>query len=296
MNSTCARVLAITFLVMGTMVLSAAVISTNASAASVDGDWVSRMPGKGYMQVYMGPYGSMITDYLDIELRLSQVGNTVSGTLTSDEDGYRQTFEVDGTVSGDTFYMTAHYGWDGVSNLNPVYTLTINGDEMQGTGSYLNVGVLITGTFDLKKEGMFALGGVAPVVSGGVIAIGIISIVIAATAGAMPKTQGYKPQTMYVPPPPSPYQPSEQWTTDPGVQPITGETATPLGGAGLQYVTPPPIARPLPPRQHYSNSQQPPRCPIHGDAALVPHFSPEDMNDPGSWFCPKCKGYPWGKN
>ncbi len=297
MKTTWARVLVLSVLVMGSMVLSALAISTNASAASVSGTWVSRVSGEGYVQTYLGPGGVTVTDHLDVELVLTQSGNDVTGTLSTDEYGYVQTFEVDGYVNGDTFYMTAYYGWDGVNWLEPVYTLEITGDEMYGTGQYLNVGVMIYGTFDLKRDGFFAIGGIAPVVSALVIGMGVVSIVMVATSGRLPKPKGFQPQTTYVPSPPSPYQPAPQWTTDSNTQPITGETGTPLGGAGLQYVTPPPVTRPAPPKVHYTSvSQEPPRCPVHGDAALVPHFSPNDMNDPGSWYCPKCKGYPWGKN
>jgi hypothetical protein len=297
MKSTWARVLVISMMLGGTMVLSALTISTNVSAASVDGTWVSRVSGEGYSQTYLGMSGGMITEYLDVTLELTQAGDVVTGTLTSDENGYRQTFNVEGTVDGGTFYMTAHYGWDGVSYLNPTYTMTIDGSTMTGTGSYYNVGTLVTGTFDLKKDGFFSVGGIAPAVSGAVIALGIISIVVAASAGKAPGRKGFQPGQTSVPSPPSPYQPSQQWTTDPGVQPITGESATPLGGAGLQYATPAPVARPAPPKVHYTTvSQNPPRCPVHGDTALIPHFSPTDMNHPGYWYCPKCKGYPWGKN
>lgn len=285
----------IPLLITGMMVLSALAFSADASAAGVAGTWVSRIPGEGYTQTYMGPYGYLVTDQFDVELSLSESGGEVYGTLRSWNQYETQEFSVDGTVSGSIFYMTAYFGWDGVSYLTPVFTLTIDGDTMYGSGSYVNVGVPITGTFDLEKEGLFAVGGMAPIVSGVSIAVAIVAIVIAVTPGKAPKT-GYQPQVMKYPPSPPPYAPSQQWTTEVPPQAISGDGTTPVGGAGLQYATPPPAGKPLPPRDHFTNvSQEPPRCPMHKDIALTPHYS-ADMNDPGSWYCPRCKGYPWGKN
>ena len=281
-------------LVMGAMVLSLSALSTNASAASVDGSWTSRISGEGYTQTFPDPYGTIITRSYDAELSLSSSGSSVTGTLTVNSD----TFDVWGTFDGYTFMMTLQWGWDGVSYCEATYALTVDGDLMYGSGSYLNVGVTINGYFDLQKGGLFAVGGITPVVSGVTIAISIVAIVIAVMPAAGVPAAGFKPpQPTHVPSPPSRYEPSQQWTTDVPDQPMSGDGTVSVGGAGLQYATPPPGGRPLSPRDHFTNvSQEPPRCPLHNGVALTPHYFRTDGTDPGSWFCPKCNGYPWGKN
>ena len=301
MRTTKARVLAASILMMGMLVLSIVGPMENASAASLSGTWVSRVSGSGCTQTYMGPGGGMITDHIDISMTLSQSGTGVTGTLRSDQNGVAKSFSVEGTFDGTTFLMTAHYGWDGVSMLNPLYTLTVSGDRMSGSGSYLNVGVTIQSSLDLKKSGSLGggslgtgLGDVAPIVSAGVITMAIIAIVIAGTSTVrVPK--GFRPQTPAAQPHEFNYEPSIQTTTEVPNQPTSNDGATYLGGAGLQFATPAPAGKPFPPREHYTKvSQEPPRCPIHNGIALQPHFSgPEDQ---GSWFCPYCKNYPWGKN
>jgi hypothetical protein len=278
--------------VMGTLVLSTVSLSGNVSAAGVAGTWTSRISGEGYTQTYMGPGGGMITDKFDVKLVLSGSDDSITGTVTADG----KTYPVEGYFDGTTFHMTAHYGWDGAGYMNPVYTLAVEGDQMYGSGSYLNVGVTITGYFDLEKGGLFFNpSGITPVVSAGAIAISIAAIVIASTTPKVSKS-GFTPQAGTVQPYQPSYEPSKQWTTEQPIQPISADGATYLGGAGLQLPTPPPAGRPYPPKEHFGKvSQQPPRCPIHGDVALAPHFSNTDMNDPGSWYCVKCKGYPWGK-
>ena len=293
MRTQLARVLALSMIVMGTLLLSTVSLSGSVSAAGVAGTWTSRISGEGYSQTYMGPGGGMITDKFDAELVLSGSDDAITGTITADG----KSFPVEGYVVGNTFYMTAHYGYDGAVWMNPTYTLTVEGDRMYGSGSYLNVGVTITGYFDLEKGGFFALsGGLTPVVSGGMIAVSIVAIIVASSTPRVP-SKGFKPQVGTAPGYQSPYTPSQQWTTEVPSQPISGDGAQYLGGAGLQYATPPPAGKPFPPKEHFTRvSQNPPRCPIHGDVALAPHFSNTDMNDLGSWYCAKCRGYPWGKN
>jgi hypothetical protein len=295
MRTKLASVLLISILALGSFMTAVALMAGNASAASLSGTWESRVSGSGYIQTYMGPSGNTVTDHIDVKLILTQSGTSVTGTLRSDLTGGAKTFNVDGTFDGTTFLMTAHYGWDGVNMLNPVYTLTVSGDRMTGSGAYLNVGVTIHGTFDLTKSGGFGgltvAGGMAPVVSGIAIAIAIVAIVIAST----PVRSGFRPQVMSAPSPQYPYQPSVQTTTDNGLPIGPPEAGTPVGGAGLQYATPAPVGKPFPPRDHFTRvSQNPPRCPIHNDIALSPHFA--SAEDAGSWFCPRCNGYPWGKN
>lgn len=301
MNRSVARSLAILVIAMMSSVTVFALISTDASAASVSGTWVSRVAGQGYVQSYMGPSGNTVTDTLDAKLVLSGSGSSITGTMTGWENGVPRTYDVEGSFDGTTFLMTAHFGWDGVNWLTPVYTLTVSGNEMSGSGSYLNVGVTIHGTFDLKKEGGFSglsvAGGMAPAVSALVIIISIVAIVVASTPVKIPPPQGFQPQVMSVPSPQYPYQPSVQ--TETPSSPIgPPEAGTPVGGAGLQYGTSPPAGGPpFAPRDHFSKtSQEPPRCPLHHDIALVPHYFKTDGSDPGSWFCPKCNRYPWGRN
>ncbi|MGD9962662.1 MAG: hypothetical protein AB7S97_02005 [Thermoplasmata archaeon] len=303
MNSIKVRALALSMLFMAATVLSLSAISENVSAASVDGSWTSRVSGKGYTQTFLDPYGSTVTRYYDADLSLSSSGTSVTGTLSADS----RTFEVWGTFDGSVFMMTLQWGWDGVSYCEATYALTVDGDLMYGGGSYLNVGVTINGYFDLKQGGLVSVGGVATVVSGVSISIAIVAVIIAVTPAVAPAAggasraggamnAGFRPQTARMPPAAPPYTPTQQWTTDTPDQPMSGDGTVPQGGVGLHYAAPPPGGRPAPPREHFNQSQVHPRCPIHGDTALVPHYSNTDMNDPGSWFCPRCNGYPWGKN
>ena len=235
MNTTKLRVLIIAILVTGTVALSALALSTNASAASIAGTWVSRESGKGYTQSYLGPYGDMVTEYFDIELVLSGSGSTFSGTLTSTGYGYTQSYPVEGTFDGTTFLMTAYYGWDGVNYVTPEYTLTVSGSEMYGSASYLNVGVTIYGTFDLRKEGLFGINGIAPIASGATIAISIIAIVVAASPPRPSVPKGFRPEMKKVVSPSSRYEPSNQWTTEVPSGPVSGDGTVPAGGIGLTW-------------------------------------------------------------
>ena len=308
MNRSIASSLAILTIAMMSFVAVSAIVSTDASAAGVSGTWVSRVAGQGYVQSYLGPSGTTVTDYLDAKLELSGTGSSITGTMTGWNNGVPRSYAVDGSFDGTTFLMTAHFGWDGVNWLTPVFPLTVSGNEMSGSGSYLNVGVTIHGTFDLKREGGFSgfevAGGMAPAISVLVIIISIVAIVVASTPVKIPPPQGFQPQVMSAPSPQYTYQPSVQ--TETPSSPIGPPEATHyMGGAGLgegsSYVawkgTSLPAGRPLPPRDHFmKTSQQPPRCPFHNDIALVPHTFRTDGSDPGSWFCPKCNGYPWGRN
>jgi len=193
-------------------------------------------------------------------------------------------------------------------NFDYTYTGVINAD---GTGSGTWYGNE-HGTWSVQKSGSSSLGlslagGMAPAVSGVVIAIAIVAIVIASTPVSIPQvlqpqvlsapSPGFQPQVMPAPSQQYTYEPSVQTTTDNGLPIGPPEAGTPVGGAGLQYPTSPPDGRPFPPRDHFmKTSQQPPRCPVHPDVALVPHYFRTDGSDPGSWYCPKCNLYPWGKN
>jgi hypothetical protein len=302
MNKSVARSLAILIIAMISFVTVSAMLSTDASAASVSGTWVSRVAGQGYVQRYMGLSGNTVTDSFDVELVLSGAGSSITGTMTTIENGVPRTHAAEGSFDGTIFLMTVDLGWDGVNWLTPLYTLTVSGNEMSGSGSYLNAGVTIYCTFDLKKEGVFGglevAGGMAPAISALVIIISIVAIVIASTPVKIPPApQGFQPQVMSVPSPQYSYQPSVQ--TETSSSPIgPPEPGTSMGGAGISYGTSTPAGgRPLAPRDHFSKtSQEPPRCPHHPYFALVPHYFKTDGSDPGSWFCPKCNGYPWGRN
>jgi hypothetical protein len=203
-----------------------------------------------------------------------------------------------------TVGSTGNANWNGgcwlaAGNFDYTYTGVINAD---GTGSGTFYG-LEHGTWSVHKSssgfgGLQISGGMAPAISAVVIAISIVAIVVASTPVKIPPApQGFQPQVMSVPSPQYSYQPSVQSETP--SSPIGPPEATDyMGGAGLSYGTSPPAGSPpFPPRDHFSKtSQEPPRCPHHHDTALVPHYFKTDGSDPGSWFCPKCSSYPWGKN
>lgn len=183
-------------------------------------------------------------------------------------------------------------------NFDYTYTGVINAD---GTG-YGTYSGNEHGTWSVHKSGFgggFGVaGGMAPAVSALVIIISIVAIVIASTPVKIPPApQGFQPQVRSVPSPQYPYQPSVQ-TETPSFPIGPPEPGTSWGGAGISYGTSTPAGgRPLAPRDHFSKtSQEPPRCPHHPYFALVPHYFKTDGSDPGSWFCPKCNGYPWGRN
>ena len=232
-----ARVLVLSMVVMGATVLSISAASENASAASVDGSWTSRISGEGYTQTYLGPYGGTITNSYDADLDLSSSGSDVSGTLTVNSD----TFDVWGTFDGSTFMMTLQWGWDGVSYCQATYALTVDGDLMFGSGSYLNVGVTINGYFDLQQGGLFAVGGINTVVSAIGIAIAIAAIVVAVTPAKSSK--GARPGTGAAPYAQQPV-PSQQWTTGTNPQPPFPGPGTPIGGVGLHYPNERPLTMP----------------------------------------------------
>ncbi|MEW5747541.1 MAG: zinc ribbon domain-containing protein [Candidatus Thermoplasmatota archaeon] len=234
MKATWARALVLSLLVTGTTAFTISAASENASAASVDGSWTSRISGEGYTQTYLGPYGGTITDSFDADLDVSSSGTDVSGTLTVGS----QSYAVWGAFDGSTFMMTLQWGWDGVSYCQATYALTVDGDLMYGSGSYLNVGVTINGYFDLQRGGLFAVGGINPIVSAIGITLAIVAIVVAVSPPKVPK--GFQTGTTSAPYAQQPV-PSQQWTTGPYPQPPGPGVGTPVGGVGLHY----PNERPL---------------------------------------------------
>ena len=172
--------------------------------------------------------------------------------------------------------------------------LTLNGNRLQGSGSFYSAGVTVHYDIDLKREGLFGFFGtstIAPIASLGFVVVFIVIIVTVLKPVRVPMT----PSVTKVPPYNPTYVPSDVRTTGEPTPLPPPEVGLPQTGAGLYIPPPPPPGRPLPPKEHFSRSQEPPRCPIHGDAALVAHFKYAE-GDPGSWYCPKCKGYPWGRS
>ncbi|MCJ7490515.1 MAG: hypothetical protein MUO87_10360 [Thermoplasmata archaeon] len=279
------------FVFLSVFAFATTLLSADASAASLSGTWVSRVDDSGYTQSYMGPYGGTITDSFDAELDLSTSDSSVTGTLTI----LSETYSVDGSFDGVTFVMSLSWGWDGVSMCEAVYTLTVDGDEMAGSGSYLNVGVTIYGTFDLKKSGGsldldLGLGLDALVEYNQPITVVVIGV---AVAGLAVTALSVAPKKLIAPRPAM--QPSVVGETA-WQMPGPPEDGTYLGGAGLQLPVPPPAGAPFPPSEHFTKvSQTPPQCPFHPGTFLTPHFASGMPGEKGSWFCPACNGYPWGQ-
>ena len=151
------------------------------------------------------------------------------------------------------------------------------------------------GKFDLKREGfcLFNFSDMTSIVTFGSIAAGVAIIVLVSIPLKVPKTPGIS----RVPPYQRNYEPSFERTTELTPPPPLPEGGTPVGGVGLHDARPAPQSRPLPPKDHFMRvSSDPPRCPFHPGIALVAHHSRPDATDSGSWYCPYCQGYPWGRN
>ncbi len=298
-----ARILTLSTLVMWSLVLSTAVLSMSANASTAyDGTYDFTSTG-----TYWNYYTSSWV------------------TTTHTEDNFLVV--TNGAVSN--VYVASLYNWTnppaGSSPINGVYWYTFTGTvdasgnanwvggSFQGAGNlaYNYAGVIYTngtgsgtwskagmehGTWSIQRSGGLLLGslsGVAPLVSAAVIVVSIVVIVIVATPLKVP-TAPSPPST--VSPLPG-WQPAWQGETGTGSPPAMPDGAVPVGGVGLHYASPPASGKPLPPRDYFSKtSQDPPRCPVHGDVALVAHYFKTDGSDPGSWFCPRCGNYPWGKS
>jgi hypothetical protein len=242
--------------------------------------------------------------HYDVELRLTQSGSYAYGTIKLTlvqvdlkVSGYPpwpfelpqvNSYEVDGDVLGPSLTMMIYTGD------YPTFTLVASDGQMTGSGTYYSAGALITGVFDLKKSGGFgftSLSGMTPIVSAGVIGVAIVTLVVVAAPLKIPSSSGIVSRSS------GPgYAPTPQGILEVPASPPSAGQGTPIGGVGLHYPAPPSTEKPLPPREHFSRvSQEPPRCPVHGDVALVSHFSTADGSDGGSWFCPRCNGYPWGR-
>ncbi|MCK4756894.1 MAG: hypothetical protein KAS67_00415 [Thermoplasmata archaeon] len=78
--------------------------------------------------------------------------------------------------------------------------------------------------------------------------------------------------------------------------PISSEGAKPISGVGVH--TPSRLdsnGNPRPPRDYPGDASEHPWCGICGNARLQAHYTLKD-GDPGSWYCPNCKTYPYGKS
>lgn len=277
-----------------------------ASAAQFSGKWVSATPGQGLIQE-----DGVSTRYFDWEWTLNEYGSYVeaSGSYTLTEnipnpsyDGYDPWPPTIGItypyynpqipIVGDQLIID----WAELEPDQPSsgqIVLTVSGDRMYGSGSYVDSGVLIFYEYDLKREGIFGslLGpmGIIPITSVGFIVIFIVIIV------TVTKPVPISPTSKDVSPYSRAYEPSDVRTTDDSMSVSFPQGGTPTGGVGITIPPPPPSGRPLSPKEHFSRTYEPPRCPIHGDTALVAHYRFAE-GDPGSWYCPKCKGYPWGRS
>jgi len=275
-----------------------------ASAITVSGKWVSATPGEGLID-----WDLLSKRYCDAEMSISQSGSKVAVTLTTtirkvdvysphdpwhDHIGETSTSNMVGTIVGNNLvFEMSQFGTD----MSGQIVLTVEGDRMYGNGSYIDAGVTIHYVFDLKGENAFGIlnpSTIALVASSGFVVVFIVIIVVVVRPVHIPFT----PALTKVPPYTPQYEPAEERTTG-EVSFSYPEGGTPVGGIGITDGTPwgpqPPQGKPLPPKQHYANTQEPPRCPVHPDTALTPHYK-DALNDPGSWYCPKCKGYPWGRS
>jgi len=178
-------------------------------------------------------------------------------------------------------------------NLAYTYTGVINSDGT-GSGSY-SYPSAEHGTWSIKKSGFSLFGSSSEIVTFGSIGLIIIAIVIISVVISTPLKVPLTPaMPQKVPPSNMNLEPSFVRETGMEPFPMPPQEGQSMGGIGLHE--PPSYnaqGKPLPPRQWPQTD--PPRCPIHGNVALVAHYFRTD-GDPGSWFCPLCKGYPYGKN
>lgn len=291
-----------------TMVLSLIVMvvaAIQATALDVSGKWVSATSGEGLIQT-----DAASKRYFDWEWTLSQSGSSVvasgSYTLTRnipymEYDPWSSYIGItypyynpDGMIVGDqlVFDMTdpSQYDYGQI-------VLSVSGNRMFGSGSYVDAGGTVHYEFDLKKAGLFGLaglGGLTMIASAAAIVVAIAAIVVVSAPLKLP----FQPGVTKVPSQGPTYVKGEERTTDELAVPFTYPTgeAQPQTGVGVTVGSPsPPTGKPLPPKEHFRHSPDHPRCPFHHDVALVPHYKGPE-SDPGSWYCSRCKGYPWGRS
>jgi hypothetical protein len=299
----CGTFFAVLMLVFSAGFSLLALATANASAASVSGKWVSATPGEGLIH-----WDILSKRYCDCEMTLSQSGTAVSASISTtirkvdvysqndpwhNDVGKTSTSQMAGVVQGNKLvFNMSQFGAD----MSGQIVVTVEGNRMYGNGTYIDAEVTIHYIFNLKSEGTFGTldtNTVTVIASTGFVVIFIVIIVVVVRPVHIPYTPTVTKVSPYTPQ----YEPAEERTT--GEVPFSyPEPATPVGGIGLSQGTPwgpqPPQGKPLPPKQHYANTYEPPRCPIHPDTALTPHYM--NQNDPGSWYCPRCNGYPWGRS
>ena len=283
---------------------SMALLSTEASAADVGGQWTGR-----FVETYAAPGGSTMTIRGDVSLDITVSGSDLGGSMTlSTDSGISRSYDIlDGSVSGDIFTIHVQFGWDGVSYCDCDIEFHMDGNEATGAGSYSNVGTPINFNFTITKGG-----GAAAVATAALgIGAGAVGIVTAVTPAPRPGP-GPSPQPATQQAPPQPYAHQRAYVQPRGSyghappQGETGETpygtgypepGTPQGGAGMTWGAPDPTVwnepgAPPSPQQWFSNvSQNPVQCPFHPGTFCTPHY--QHVNDPGHWHCPRCNRDPW---
>jgi Na+-transporting methylmalonyl-CoA/oxaloacetate decarboxylase gamma subunit len=271
-----------------------------AYAVEVSGKWTSKTPGEGWVQ-----WDILYRWHYDCEVTFSQNGSEVTAdiflTLVRADDlnpndayplewanrdlGKTSHTQLTGVVQGDTLV----FDMSQLPDCQGSITLTVSGDSMYGSGAYMNAGATIHYVINLKRGGgvleILDTNTVVVMASLGFVMIFVVIIIVVLRPAHIPSTLRRSPSGRS-------YEPVE--TRETKEAPISyPEGGTPIGGAGIT-VPPLPTSKPLPPKQHYTNAREPPRCPVHPDTPLVPRY--RNPKDPGSWYCPKCQGYPWGRS
>jgi hypothetical protein len=193
-------------------------------------------------------------------------------------------------------------------NFDYTYIGTINAD---GTGS---------GTYSGNEHGTWSVQksdsdtsidrlelGPIPLPMIGLAGVGAIgAAVVIVTRRTRKSKRGFRPvQEKY----PSQYHrptPSEVRNTDDGRNPsYSTRNMDPMGGAGITY-GPEPARIPRPPADWDGKGPPPPgvwytktrerplQCPNHPGIYVQPIYDGGGDNQ-GAWYCPICRGYPWGK-
>jgi len=290
------------FMILMTVLLSMSFLlslSGAARAESVTGTWTSRVPGEGFVQD-----ASPADWHYDVKLTISSgssgtwwmkvtsVTNVKPGAESARQNvGNTFTYHITYTVSGSRFTMKME---------GETMQLTVSGGRMTGSGTTAMFdGTTVRWTVDLKGgSGELAVASIP--VAGLAVAAAVIGIGASLLPAPVASPAGFRP----MPPGRAPMAPSYQ----PGTVSQTPDWAagppaatTYMGGVGL--TTPALVDQngtPFPPRRY--PSQYPPRCPNHPEIPCQALFPFQNQNEPGSWFCPKCRasgikdGYPWGMN
>ncbi len=308
------RLVLANLMLMPVLFLLIMLTTSNVVAESVSGTWSSNTAGKGYVQNF-----NVFNANYDATLRLTQNGNSVTGTVTEKctysqtNPGYETwqktpvgttgTYNVYGTMSGSTLTLncytpaqsgvTGGIGWTTEAS-TVTWTLHLNGTRLIGSGTYVNGGITYAYLWDLKSgsSGGLALGDTNLTMPA---LIGIIGGVACIAVSLSPMPKGRVPQGPVPNGNSYTYQPSNVTTTGG----INGAPTDPtyMGGAGLQY--PQNYVNGVPVNPRAWQGQQGPICPVHG-TVCTPHFL-QFSNDPGAWLCPKCRdqgisyGFPWGR-